>query len=129
MQTRNGLTYGEPIHFLQKVEQKTETLDFAEPLNFLQKVKQKNETLDLAPPIHFLQKVEQKNGTLDLAPPFSKVELKVDIDFHAASTAWKLNKKSIGNGCYKYVCVKVKKNGHQCKNDSLKNCEHCKFHL
>jgi hypothetical protein len=69
-----------------------------------------------------LQKVEQKEEVLGLAPPFSKV------DFDEASSAWKLNKKSIGNGCYKYVCVKVKKNGHQCKNDSLKNCEHCKFH-
>jgi hypothetical protein len=84
MQTRNGLTYGEPIHFLQKVEQKQAALDFAEP-------------------IHFLQKVEQKTEVLDLAPPFSKV------DFDEASTAWKLNKKSTGNGCYKYVCVKVKK--------------------
>ena len=75
-----------------------------------------------------LQKVEKTPQTLDFAPPLEKVELKVDIDFDAASTAWKLNKKSSGNGCYKYVCVKVKKNGHQCKNDSLKNCEHCKFH-
>ena len=82
----------------------------------------------LAEPIHFLQKVEQKNETLDLAPPFPKVELKVEIDFDGASAAWKLNKKSTGNGCYKYVCVKIKQNGHQCKNDSLKNCEHCKFH-
>ena len=72
--------------------------------------------------------MEKTPQTLDFAPPLEKVELKVDIDFDAASTAWKLNKKSSGNGCYKYVCVKVKKNGHQCKNDSLKNCEHCKFH-
>jgi hypothetical protein len=59
-----------------------------------------------------------------LAPPFPKVE----VDFDEASTAWKLNKKSIGNGCYKYVCVKIKKTGTQCKNDSIKNCEYCKFH-
>jgi hypothetical protein len=85
-------------------------------------VEQKEEVFGLAPPIHFLQKVEQKEEVFGLAPPFSKV------DFDEASSAWKLNKKSIGNGCYKYVCVKVKKNGHQCKNDSLKNCEHCKFH-
>lgn len=116
MKTRNGLTYGD-------AEAKSE---------------------NLAPPIHFLQKVEQKPVTLDLAPPFPKVETDEfyttfsksclappfsKVDFDEASTAWKLNKKSIGNGCYKYVCVKVKKNGHQCKNDSLKNCEHCKFHL
>jgi len=113
MKTRNGLTYGDaeaksenlvpPIHFLQKVEQKPQ------PIHFLQKVE---------------QKVEQKPPTLDLAPPFSKVE----VDFYEASAAWKLNKKSTGNGCYKYVCVKIKQNGHQCKNDSLKNCEYCKIH-
>jgi hypothetical protein len=119
MQTRNGLTYGDS-------DTKVNTDQFCTTIHFLQKVEQKNETLDLAPPIHFLQKVEQKTEVLDLAPPFSKVESKVDFD--EASTAWKLNKKSIGNGCYKYVCVKVKKNGHQCKNYSLKNCEHCKFH-
>jgi len=119
MQTRNGLTYGDS-------DTKVNTDQFCTTIHFLQKVEQKTEALDLAPPIHFLQKVEQKTEALDLAPPFSKVELKVDFD--EASTAWKLNKKSIGNGCYKYVCVKVKKNGHQCKNDSLKNCEHCKFH-
>jgi hypothetical protein len=62
--------------------------------------------------------------TQELTAPFPNVE----IDFDEASRAWKLNKKSTGNGCYKYICVKVKKNGHQCKNDSLKNCEHCKFH-
>jgi hypothetical protein len=91
MQTRNGLTYGDS-------DTKVNTDQFCTP-------------------IHFLQKVEQKTEALDLAPPFSKVESKVDFD--EASTAWKLNKKSIGNGCYKYVCVKVKKNGHHCKNDSL----------
>jgi len=87
MRTRNGLTYGE---------------------NF-SNVEQKKQTLYLDPPIHFLQKVELKTESLGLAPPFPKVELKVDINFDEASTAWKLNKKSIGNGCYKYVCVKVKK--------------------
>ncbi len=69
-------------------------------------------------------KTSNSQKTQDLTPPFPNL----DIDFDAASTAWKLNKKSTGNGCYKYVCVKVKKNGHQCKNDSLKNCEYCKFH-
>lgn len=100
MQTRNGLTY----------------------CGNFSNVEQNPEPSNLAPPINFLQKVEQKKEVLGLTPPFSKV------DFDEASAAWKLNKKSIGNGCYKYICVKVKKNGHQCKNDSLKNCEHCKFH-
>jgi len=38
----------------------------------------------------------------------------VDIDFDEASKLWKSNKKSIGNGCYKYIDIKneekVKKN-------------------
>jgi hypothetical protein len=87
-------------------------------------VEQKTESLGLALPIHFLQKVEQKTESLGLALPFPKVE----VDFDEASSAWKLNKKSIGNGCYKYVCVKIKKTGAHCKNDSIKNCEHCKYH-
>ena len=57
-------------------------------------------------------------------PPFQKV----DIDFDEASRAWKSNKKSLGNGCYKYICTKITKTGKQCKNDSLRNCEFCRFH-
>lgn len=30
----------------------------------------------------------------------------VNIDFDAASEAWKANKRSIGNGSYRYVCCK-----------------------
>lgn len=59
-----------------------------------------------------------------LAQPF----LKVDIDFDEASRLWKSNKKSLGNGCYKYICTKITKTGKQCKNDSLRNCEYCRFH-
>jgi hypothetical protein len=54
--------------------------------------------------------------------------LKVDIDFEDASKCWKSNKKSIGNGCYKYICTKITKKDKQCKNDSLRNCEWCRFH-
>ena len=83
----------------------------------------------LAPPYHFsksganllLKKVEQ-NG---LAQPL----LKVEVDFDESSKAWKANKKSTGNGCYKYICIKITKNGKQCKNDSLRGCEYCKFHI
>ena len=65
-----------------------------------------------------------------LAQPFSKVDFsKVEeVDFDEASRAWKLNKKSTGNGCYKYICIKITKTGKQCKNDSLRNCEFCRFH-
>jgi hypothetical protein len=53
---------------------------------------------------------------------------KVDIDFDGASEAWKSNKKSTGNGCYKYVCQKKTKSGTCCKRESLANSEFCKMH-
>jgi hypothetical protein len=49
----------------------------------------------------------------------------VNIDFDEASTAWKANKISTGNGCYKYidnVCGVVMKNGNTCMR------EKCHFH-
>jgi hypothetical protein len=33
----------------------------------------------------------------------------VSIDFDGASAAWKANKKSIGNGQYKYICPLLEK--------------------
>ena len=51
------------------------------------------------------------------------------VDFDEASAAWRLNKKSIGNGCYKYKCIKIAKNGKVCKNESLYNCDYCRFHI
>ena len=33
----------------------------------------------------------------------------VNIDFDGASAAWKANKKSIGNGQYKYICPLLEK--------------------
>ena len=69
-------------------------------------------------PYHF-----SKSGAKCLVQPFSKV------DFDESSKAWKANKKSTGNGCYKYICIKITKNGKQCKNDSLRGCEYCKFHI
>ena len=85
--------------------------------------------------LNYCFKMQTRNGTKYETPlpnaecaTLIPVPLNVEIDFDAASTAWKLNKKLIGNGCYKYICVKIKKTGNQCKNDSLKNCEYCKFH-
>ena len=70
-------------------------------------------------PYQPLEKVD-----VDFAPLF----LKVDIDFDDASKSWKYNKKSTGNGCYKYICTKITKTGKQCKNDSLHNCDYCRLH-
>lgn len=47
----------------------------------------------------------------------------VNIDFDSASKAWKANKKSIGNGMYKYVCEKKEKNKNICLPDSEIYCK------
>ena len=56
-----------------------------------------------------------------------RVMYEVDIDFDAASAAWKSNKKSIGNGSYKYVCS-VSKNGTKCDKVCYKNTDCCWAH-
>ena len=52
----------------------------------------------------------------------------VEINFDEASEAWKANKKSTGNGCYKYICSKKTILGNPCKRESLAGCEYCKIH-
>jgi hypothetical protein len=53
----------------------------------------------------------------------------VNIDFDEASKAWKANKKSIGNGSYKYVCCGITKTGNKCNRQSLDFVDYCKTHL
>ena len=53
----------------------------------------------------------------------------VNIDFNEASEAWKSNKKSIGNGSYKYVCAKRNKNNGYCLLKCLSGEIYCKTHL
>lgn len=52
----------------------------------------------------------------------------VVIDFDEASRIWKSNKKSTGNGCYKYICSKKTKVGNCCKRETLMGCDYCKIH-
>ena len=52
----------------------------------------------------------------------------VNIDFDEASTAWKSNKKSSGNGCYTYVCCYISKTGKKCNKKPLLSCDFCKTH-
>jgi hypothetical protein len=51
----------------------------------------------------------------------------VNIDFDGSSEAWKNNKKSIGNGSYKYVCS-VEKNGKKCGKTCYKVSLYCWQH-
>jgi hypothetical protein len=53
----------------------------------------------------------------------------VNIDFDEASEAWRANKKSIGNGSYKYLCAKISKNNNCCPNKCLHGEDYCKTHL
>ena len=53
----------------------------------------------------------------------------VNIDFNAASEAWKANKQSIGNGCYKYICCKKGKNNNSCISKCMPGEDYCRTHL
>jgi len=59
----------------------------------------------------------------------SKYLYEVNIDFDGASEAWKANKKSIGNGSYKYICCVVKANGEKCGIKCIPNEDCCKRHI
>lgn len=54
-----------------------------------------------------------------------KEQYEVNINFDEASTAWKANKKSIGGGCYKYICEHQNKN---CKRIPIPGCKFCSKH-
>jgi len=55
--------------------------------------------------------------------------LEVNIDFDEASKIWKSNKRSIGNGSYKYVCSKKGKHNKFCNLKCLPGEDYCKTHL
>jgi hypothetical protein len=64
--------------------------------------------------------IEKENKKTDLYT--------VEINFDEASEAWRANKKCMGNGHYKYICIQKTKSGNQCKRESLKFCDYCKMH-
>jgi len=109
-------------------------------MNILLKMQTRSQTKQplekVVPNIQPLEKVVPNILSLEKVVPnsiqylhnFAPLFGKVDIDFDQASRAWKMNKKSLGNGCYKYICTKITKIGKQCKNDSIRNCDYCRFH-
>jgi hypothetical protein len=52
----------------------------------------------------------------------------VNIDFEEASASWRQNKKSIGNGSYKYICTVLKKDQTMCNNSCYKLLSCCWAH-
>lgn len=66
-----------------------------------------------------------------IEPPLElklKPELEVNIDFDDASKEWHKNKKSIGNGHYKYICqIQTNKKG-KCNNVCYQGSDKCWIH-
>jgi hypothetical protein len=54
--------------------------------------------------------------------------LEIDIDFDDASSHWKSNKKSIGNGCYKYICEKMLSWNCKCSKPVYSGTPYCCKH-
>lgn len=69
------------------------------------------------------------NQLTELTPSLIKEiqQFEVNIDFDEASEAWKTNKKSIGNGSYKYVCP-FEKNKKKCGKSCYKGTQYCWQH-
>ena len=65
--------------------------------------------------------------SLKLFLKVEKVDI-VEINFDEASEAWKANKKSMGNGTYKYICLQKTKAGNPCKKEALPSSDFCKVH-
>jgi len=54
----------------------------------------------------------------------TKILQELSIDFDESSAAWRSNKKSIGNGMYKYTC----NNEKPCARFALPFTTFCKYH-
>jgi len=71
--------------------------------------------------------MKTRSQTKQLTKEIQNVDFEVDIDFDGASEAWRSNKKSIGNGSYKYICS-VEKNRKRCGKSCYKQILYCWQH-
>ena len=73
--------------------------------------------------------VKQEQLTNQPKEEMSKNTLEVNIDFDEAIKEWRSNKKSIGNGHYKYICqvITVGKN-KICEKSCYKGTNTCWIH-
>jgi len=73
--------------------------------------------------------INKKQLTNERNEEISKNTLEVDIDFDEAIKEWRTNKKSIGNGHYKYICqvIIVSKN-KICEKSCYKGTNTCWIH-
>ena len=73
-----------------------------------------------------MESTSKINNSQDIR--MNMVTYEVNIDFDEASNFWKQNKKSIGNGQYKYICPKDKKDCTKCGKNCYKEMEFCWIH-
>ena len=52
----------------------------------------------------------------------------IDIDFDEASYQWRCNKKSVGNGCFVYKCIKMTKSNKLCSKKCFNGELYCYIH-
>ena len=53
----------------------------------------------------------------------------VNIDFDEAINEWNINKRKVGNGCYKYLCSHICNSGSLCKREPKQGNDFCSTHL
>ena len=72
------------------------------------------------------------DSTMKTRAMIKRAELPVEIDFDEASSAWKANKVSKGNGTYGYKCEKLLRNGKPCAHIAVPSlmggADFCKRH-
>ena len=86
--------------------------------------------------VEHLESVDEKQQILELIVNHSLTPTEipslqiyeVNIDFDDASAAWRMNKKSTGGGCYKYICEAKTLLGNNCLREPMLGCAYCKTH-
>ncbi len=77
--------------------------------------------------VHLINSMEFPKPLTIQRPP--KPILYEPIDFDDASVCWRMNKQSLGNGQYKYVCAFMKIDNTRCGRNVKKGCMACRYHL
>lgn len=77
--------------------------------------------------VHLINSMEFPKPLTIQKPP--KPILYEPIDFDDASVCWRMNKQSLGNGQYKYVCAFMKIDNTRCGRNVKKGCMACRYHV
>ena len=77
--------------------------------------------------VHLINSMDIPKPLTIQKPP--KPILYEPIDFDDASACWRMNKQSLGNGQYKYVCAFMKIDNTRCGRNVKKGCMACRYHV